>query len=70
MDFLLTEEQLMIRDMVSTFAKNEIGPVAAENQKKGIYPKEIIAKASELGLLGIAYPVEFNGAGVDYVSYM
>ncbi|MCP4215154.1 MAG: acyl-CoA dehydrogenase [bacterium] len=70
MDYLLTEEQQMLREMVSKFAKEEIAPVARENQEKGIYPAEIIKKAGELGLMGIAYPPEYGGSGMDYVSYM
>ncbi|MCU0285364.1 MAG: acyl-CoA dehydrogenase [Acidobacteria bacterium] len=70
MDYLLTEEQKMMKDMVSKFAREEIGPVARENQEKGIFPAEIIQKAGELGLMGVAYPPEYGGAGMDYISYM
>jgi len=70
MDFLLTEEQKMMREMVAKFAKEEIGPTASENQEKGIFPAEVVKKAGELGLMGIAYPVEYGGAGMDFVSYM
>lgn len=70
MDYLLTEEQKMLKEMVAKFAKEEIGPVAREYQEKGIYPEEIVKKAGELGLFGIAYPPEYGGAGMDFVSYM
>lgn len=70
MDYLLTEEQNMMKEMVSKFAREEIGPVARENQEKGIFPAEVVKKAGELGLLGVAYPPEYGGAGMDYVSYM
>ncbi|MDQ1353474.1 MAG: butyryl-CoA dehydrogenase [Acidobacteriota bacterium] len=70
MDYLLTEEQKMLKEMVAKFAREEIGPVARENQEKGIFPAAIIKKAGELGLMGIAYPPEYGGAGMDYVSYM
>lgn len=70
MDYLLTEEQIMIRDMVSKFAKEEIAPVASENEKSGTFPSDIIKKAGELGLMGVGYPEELGGAGMDYVSYM
>ena len=69
MEFLLTEEQLMLKEMVSKFAKEKIAPVAAENERNHIYPADIIAEAGELGLMGIAYPTEYGGAGMDYVSY-
>jgi butyryl-CoA dehydrogenase len=70
MDYLLTEEQLMLKEMVAKFSKEEIGPVARENQEKGIFPEEIVKKLGELGLMGIAYPTEYEGAGMDFVSYM
>jgi alkylation response protein AidB-like acyl-CoA dehydrogenase len=70
MDYLLTEEQKMLREMVTKFAREEIGPTARENQEKGIFPEEIVKKAGELGLFGIAYPPEYGGAGMDFVSYM
>lgn len=69
MDYLLTEEQLMLKDMVSKFAKEKIAPVAAENERNHRFPAEIIEEAGELGLMGIAYPTEYGGAGMDYISY-
>ncbi len=70
MDFLLTEDQLMLRDMVRKFAKEKIEPVASENERNHRFPKEIIQEAGELGLMGIAYPDTYGGAGMDFVSYM
>ncbi len=70
MDYLLTEEQIMLKEMVSKFAKERIGPVAAENERNHIFPADIIREAGELGLMGIAYPTEYGGAGMDYISYM
>ena len=69
MDYLLTEEQIMLKDMVKKFAQEKIAPVASENEKNHRYPEEIIREAGELGLMGIAYPTEYGGAGMDYVSY-
>ena len=70
MDYLLTEEQIMLRDMVSKFAKEEIAPVASENEDKEIFPEKIVSQLGELGVMGIAYPEEYGGAGMDFVSYM
>lgn len=70
MDYLLTEEQIMLKDMVSNFAKDKIAPVASENERNHRFPADIIKEAAELGLMGIAYPEEYGGAGMDYVSYM
>jgi butyryl-CoA dehydrogenase len=69
MDYLLTEEQKMLRDMVSKFAKEKIAPVASENERNHRFPWDIIREAGELGLMGIAYPQEYGGAGMDFVSY-
>ncbi|OGU59521.1 MAG: acyl-CoA dehydrogenase [Ignavibacteria bacterium GWF2_33_9] len=69
MQFLLTEEQLMLKDMVAKFAEERIGPQASDNERNHRYPKEIIEEAGELGLMGIAYPTEYGGSGMDYVSY-
>ncbi len=69
MDYLLTEEQIMLKDMVKKFAQEKIAPVASDTEKNHRYPEEIIREAGELGLMGIAYPTEYGGAGMDYVSY-
>lgn len=70
MNYLLTEEQKMLRDMVSKFAREHIARAAKGNQKEGRFPADIIRQAAELGLMGIAYPEEYGGAGMDFVSYM
>ncbi len=69
MDYLLSEEQIMLRDMVEKFAKEKIAPVASENERNHIFPESIIKEAGELGLMGIAYPTEYGGAGMDFTSY-
>lgn len=56
--------------MVAKFAKERIAPVASYNEKNHLFPEDIIKEAGELGLMGIAYPVEYGGAGMDYISYM
>ncbi len=69
-DLLLTEEQLMLKDMVEKFGQEKIAPVASENERNHRFPADIIKEASELGLMGINYPTEYGGAGMDAVSYM
>jgi butyryl-CoA dehydrogenase len=69
MDFELSDEQKMIRDTARDFAKSEIAPKAAEIDKSGRWPSEIIAKMAELGFLGMAIPEEYGGAGLDAISY-
>ncbi len=70
MDFALTEDQQMIQDAAREFARNEIAPVAAEFDRSGEFPSETIAKAGELGFMGVEVPEEFGGAGLDSVSYV
>lgn len=69
MEIFLTEEQQMLKEMVDKFAKERIAPVASENERNHRYPADIIREAGELGLMGIAYPTEYGGAGMDFVSY-
>jgi alkylation response protein AidB-like acyl-CoA dehydrogenase len=69
MNFDLTSEQQMIRDMVRDFAQNEIEPKAAELDRTAKFPLETFQKMGELGILGIPFPEEYGGAGGDTVSY-
>jgi alkylation response protein AidB-like acyl-CoA dehydrogenase len=69
MDFQLTEEQQMVRDMARKFAEAEITPKAAELDEKHEHPAEIVKQLGELKMLGIAVPEEYGGGGMDNVSY-
>lgn len=65
----LTEEQQMLREMVRDFAQNEVKPRAAEIDETCEFPWETVNKMGELGLMGIVFPEEYGGAGMDYVCY-
>jgi len=69
MNFELTEEQRMIREMVRDFADREITPHAANWDERAEFPAEAVRKLGELGLMGVPIPAEDGGAGADYVSY-
>jgi alkylation response protein AidB-like acyl-CoA dehydrogenase len=69
-DFELTAEQRMIRDMVREFAQAEIAPYAQEIDEKAKFPADIVAKMAQLGLLGLPFPEVYGGAGADYLSYV
>jgi butyryl-CoA dehydrogenase len=69
MDFDLTEEQQMIQDTIRKFAKEQIAPVASENDKKAQFPRDIFLKLAELGFMGTPIPEEYGGAGFDYISH-
>lgn len=64
-----TEEQRMLRDMVREFSTNELEPVAAEIDESCEFPLENLRKMGDLGLLGIIFPEEYGGAGMDTVSF-
>jgi butyryl-CoA dehydrogenase len=68
-DLELSPEQALIRDTARDLATKEILPKAAEIDQKHRFPKEIIARLAELGLMGVAVPQEWGGAGMDTVSY-
>lgn len=69
MQFDLTDEQKLTRDTVREFAQAEVAPIAAEIDRNHRFPLETIPKLAEHGLLGIPYPQEWGGAGLDQVSY-
>ncbi len=70
MDLDLTEDQLLVQKAARDFAQREIAPKAAELDKTGRWPTEIVAGMAELGFLGLAIPAEYGGAGLDHVSYV
>jgi len=70
MDFLLTQEQEILRDSVKNFAEKEIRPRIKESDTKGEWPVELTQKLADMGLLGIVIPPEYSGAGYTNVDYV
>ena len=69
MDFALTPEQDDFLDRVSVFARARVAPRAAEIDAIGAYPRDLMAEAAALGLMGVTIPAAHGGAGRDYVTY-
>ncbi len=69
MDFNLTDDQRMIREMARDFSQAEIAPKAAEIDKTGAFPADILKQMGDLGLMGLPIAEEYGGAGADYTSY-
>lgn len=69
MDFSLTPEQRDIRDAARDFAHGEVDPIVDECDEAQRFPREVMAKAGELGFLGIIFPEAYGGAGLGYVEY-
>src|SRR5262245_13170717 len=65
----LTDEQQMVQAMAREFAESEIRPIAADIDREARYPHETVKRMGELGLMGIAIPERWGGAGADAVSY-
>ncbi|MFX0067600.1 MAG: acyl-CoA dehydrogenase [Candidatus Hodarchaeota archaeon] len=70
MDFNLTAEQEMIRNMVKEFAEKELAPIADKIDQEEMYPAEAVKKMGQLNLLGMVVPPEYGGAGTDTISYV
>ncbi len=68
-DFELSEDQQMMRDMARDFADKELKPVAQKLDEESLWPGEILKKMGELGFLGMTLPEEFDGAEMDPISY-
>jgi alkylation response protein AidB-like acyl-CoA dehydrogenase len=70
MNFELSEDQIMLRDLVRDFAQKEIAPKIGAFEDKHLFPKEIIGRLAEIGVLGMAVPPEFGGSRTDYLSFI
>jgi alkylation response protein AidB-like acyl-CoA dehydrogenase len=70
MNFAPTEEQKMVREMVQKFSETQIKPIAAELDRTHRHPEEICRQLGEMGLMGVAVPTEYDGAGMDNVTYV
>ena len=73
-DLLLLDEQLsqderMIREVVTRFVTNEVTPIMADAFEGAYFPKQLIKQSADLGLLGLTLPTEYGGAAASYVAY-
>jgi alkylation response protein AidB-like acyl-CoA dehydrogenase len=69
MDFALSPQHEEIRRTVREFAERRIAPIADDLERQGEFPIEIIREAAGLGLLGVPYPEEVGGTGLDSLAY-
>jgi acyl-CoA dehydrogenase len=67
-DFSLTDEQKNLRDLAHDFAEKEIRPVAWEYDREGTWPREVIQRAWEVGLMNAHIPEEYGGAGASFID--
>jgi len=69
-DLYFREQHLAVREMVRAFARDEVAPVAAKYDALAEFPWESIKRMGDLGLLGVPWPEELGGAGLDVLSYV
>jgi alkylation response protein AidB-like acyl-CoA dehydrogenase len=70
MNFDLTDEHKMMREMVRSFAEAELAPGTRERDENERFDRALMFdKVAELGLAGVIFPEEYGGAGADYLSY-
>ncbi|MCL2362717.1 MAG: acyl-CoA dehydrogenase [Defluviitaleaceae bacterium] len=69
MDFSLSKKHLLLQDLYTKFALNELKPNAAEVDETEEFPSETVAKMGQVGFMGIPIPKEFGGAGADNLAY-
>ena len=65
-----SDQHLAVREMVRDFARNEIAPIAREADATAEFPWPTVKKMADLGLLGVPWPDELGGTGMDYLSYI
>ncbi len=66
---MLTDEQIMIRDMARGYAQERLAPTASAREAAGAIEAEVVAELTELGFLGMTISPDWGGAGADYVAY-
>jgi butyryl-CoA dehydrogenase len=68
--FFLNDDQKAIQQLARDFARGEVLPGAAARDKSHTFPTELVAKLSELGMMGMFIPDTYGGAGLDVLSYV
>ena len=70
MNFRQDEEHQDILEMVHDFAVNEVKPLAAEIDRTEEFPMKNVKMMAEMGLMGIPFPEEYGGAGIDTLAFL
>ena len=69
MDFTLSKEHEMARQLFKDFAENEVKPLAQEVDETEVFPRATVDKMAKYGFLGIPVPKEYGGQGCDPLAY-
>lgn len=68
-DELISEEHLMIRDSVRQWVNKELSPIIEDYAQRAEFPRHLVKGMAELGMFGPTVPVQYGGAGLDYLAY-
>ena len=68
LNFTLSEEQKALQEVAHKFAQNEMRPISIQCDEKGEFPKQVIEKAWEVGLMNACIPENFGGSGLSNVD--
>lgn len=69
MNFTLSKEHLMLKNLYQEFAQKEVKPLAEEVDEKEMFPVETVKKLARYGFMGIPFPKEWGGSGGDSIAY-
>ena len=70
MDFALKEEHRLLQKTLREFALKELKLGVAQRDKEAHFPSSLIQKMAQIGLMGVVFPHEYGGAGLDYIGYV
>jgi butyryl-CoA dehydrogenase len=65
----LPEEHAMLREMCQQYAAKNLAPIAGELDREHRFPAQQVKEIGEMGLMGVAIPEQYGGAGLDYLAY-
>jgi len=66
----LEEHHLEVRELIQRYAQEQVKPRAAKLDEEKLFPHETVAELAEMGMLGVPFPEEVGGAGLDYLAYI
>jgi butyryl-CoA dehydrogenase len=67
-DLTLSAEQEQLREVVATFAREEVAPIIGDYYRRGEFPRTLVARMGQMGLFGLPIPEQHGGMGGDYVA--
>ena len=70
MEFSYSKEQLEMKAMLKEFGEKELEPILDKMDREAEYPMDTVKKLGKMGIMGMPFPKEYGGAGLDYITYV